>query len=801
MQPRRNHHILPPRTTAKLCFGYHQCRRESGSANTITDTTHALLASDAIVIVLSYLFFARSSSATLNFETLFSSHFLSICRRIKPFRESTSLQPIPGSVVCLLHFIFSFERASGHCLLDSVIYLSADTSTTSLYSSDQFMNPGPAPRPPGDYRPRLNLTPAVANIPGNMVALPLSTRGSTSSLSRGEREGGGALAVVKEGPARIKEEGFMRGVFWSEKWLILRETQLDFHKSQSSPKISFSIALKDITAVNRCDTAPMAFEILRAANPANFTTPAPNGSQLTKTIICRVEKDSEVYMWIDEIYARCPGSGGVSNPTNFAHQVHVGWDPKSGTFVGLPPEWERLLNSSAITKEDYKENPTAVIEALNFYTENLVTRNNGSPNHQIAHGSGRARREMGVAGAQSPQRLRQPNGLVRDDSYEVMSKPYTNEQITPINDSPMSAYGPDAGLEGERRRRMEDEARREQFKREQREKYQAREKREREEQAAYSSALPQMRSGNTRQATTPPRGEDGRDPVSNISGSPSRAAGKASPSRDLRRAPSGSLRQMVAQRPAPAPPSASNGTLTSASKPSSHQKESSSSQRYQEQTTPKPYTQQNDGDSLRFPVKPSYPIGSPAAVQAPKPLNVTVKPPTGPAAVAEAAKQAEEEPRQQTRRELRMSAMTESEVMVRLREVVSPEPPLQSYNKQKKIGQGASGSVYVAKIRENAISPFARNIIRDQGPKAQVAIKQMDLKNQPRKELIVNEIVVMKDSKHPNIVNFIEAFLPEEQTELWVVMEFMEGGPLTDVIDNNPNISEGQIATICYEVS
>jgi len=77
----------------------------------------------------------------------------------------------------------------------------------------------------------------------------------------------------------------------------------------------------------------------------------------------------------------------------------------------------------------------------------------------------------------------------------------------------------------------------------------------------------------------------------------------------------------------------------------------------------------------------------------------------------------------------------------------------------------------------------------------------MDLRNQPRKELIVNEIVVMKDSKHPNIVNFIEAFLPEEQTELWVVMEFMEGGPLTDVIDNNPYISEDQIATICLEVS
>jgi len=124
---------------------------------------------------------------------------------------------------------------------------------------------------------------------------------------------------------------------------------------------------------------------------------------------------------------------------------------------------------------------------------------------------------------------------------------------------------------------------------------------------------------------------------------------------------------------------------------------------------------------------------------------------------------------------------------------------LESYNKQKKIGQGASGSVYVARIREAAPSRIAQDIMRMNGPRAQVAIKQMDLRSQPRKELIVNEIIVMKESRHENIVNFLDAFLQEETFELWVVMEFMEGGALTDVIDNNASISEDQIATICYE--
>ena len=42
----------------------------------------------------------------------------------------------------------------------------------------------------------------------------------------------------------------------------------------------------------------------------------------------------------------------------------------------------------------------------------------------------------------------------------------------------------------------------------------------------------------------------------------------------------------------------------------------------------------------------------------------------------------------------------------------------------------------------------------------------MDLNNQPKKDLIINEILVMRESKHPNIVNFIESYLVRD--ELWV---------------------------------
>lgn len=55
----------------------------------------------------------------------------------------------------------------------------------------------------------------------------------------------------------------------------------------------------------------------------------------------------------------------------------------------------------------------------------------------------------------------------------------------------------------------------------------------------------------------------------------------------------------------------------------------------------------------------------------------------------------------------------------------------------------ASGQVFTAECAEDG---------------GKYAIKCMDLKLQPKKELLLTELLVMRQYKHPNLVNYVEVY-------------------------------------------
>ena len=710
---------------------------------------------------------------------------------------------------------------------------------SGYYSAyDQFMNPGPAPRPPtGTRANNLSLTSQATGWPGNNMSnpnLPTQARTnsgfsignqSTLSLTRSNTSDPFmSSGVVKQGLIKYKEEGF-GNVLWKTKWVVLRQNTLEFQKSEGG-KISFTILLAHVTSVSRFDSIPLCIELVRASNPSAHANVAIR-EQPQKSMYMKFDADDELYEWQDGIYTRCPAISGVSAPTNFDHRVHVGFDPQKGGFTGLPPEWERLLTTSALTRDDYLRNPEAVIEVLEFYTDMNKRAANpetypsviptppgyNSANMQLGHGG----LGTGIAPprpapptsygssttAQSQTRYNNtpprsqgstPAGGLRNASGSGASG-YASQTSSTYQDDKLSMGTDMRTIMEEEAKRIKDSQERDRQKQRQAERDSS--ERERREQAEYNASIPQKKVPTAQQElggysnSTEPRYN------------PARVAPSA-PSANTRQGPQGSLRQPVqAQRPAP---SALNGSevmsppkAAFAQGVSSSSRDQSPSGQARNDRQPSPNTraqERGQSPSTRGPAN-TQPTRIPGPVQQPKPLNVSK---TNAVPKVEEPKPAptKTEARQ---KEVRMSSMSESEVMAKLKKIVTRMDPNDSYTKQKKIGQGASGSVYIAKVRQDSTSSVAQRVWRKDGLDSRVAIKTMDLRHQPRKELIVNEILVMKESIHPNIVNYLDSFLIENDSELWVIMEYMSGGSLTDVIDNNTLITEDQIAAVCNEVS
>lgn len=461
----------------------------------------------------------------------------------------------------------------------------------------------------------------------------------------------------------------------------------------------------------------------------------------------------------------------ISMPFNAKHVAHVGVDD-DGSYTGLPVEWERLLSASGISKKEQEQHPQAVIDIVAFYQDS-------------------------------------------NDPDETAFKKFNHETSNIMNDTSVPSTPESSSISGSVAH-TEDTTR------------------------LSSDYLPGHKPLSNQFIPSRPAPRPPPEVPSNTLKNPGISTGPEEASRKnsfigksfsaksmknlrgIRKVSEPSKTQLSAlteiQKESKIPKSKSHssslashnkvelkkGSTTAPIKSSAHFNSISEDVNASRDQIANPKLRTKPSDNLKHRTPPPVPLSSKIGEskpvegekdnlpsnQAQEPLesksekqgeanirtdeSTGVKKPGSIRDVKQAAMLAQKK-REEKRRK-------NQQIIKKLQSICTDGNPNDLYEDLVKIGQGASGGVYIA----HDVNDSSKT----------VAIKQMNLEQQPKKELIINEILVMKGSKHENIVNYIDSYLLKG--DLWVVMEYMEGGSLTEIVTHSV-MTEAQIGAVCRE--
>jgi len=432
-----------------------------------------------------------------------------------------------------------------------------------------------------------------------------------------------------------------------------------------------------------------------------------------------------------------PDNFQLSQPVNFRQETHIGFDSDTGTFQGLPPEWETLLGSSGMTRDDWARDPQTLLKVLKFQDELMrkrlreeeakkaidldedqpVTQTSG-PTRAPKLTSPRERQSIIDRVRNFPERVKTPRTKSRESKSEyksrrslslghstnaaIISKVKSNEPPPPIPEKPRLAR-------------------------------------------TNSQTTPKLND-----VIVPPPLPD-------------------KPKRALASSAEGSQAAKLVERP-PVPKKPTKAAIEKLElpKPSTSPKSSPRSPPRspinvvdQKKETPSPPVVETKKEKL---LAPSNRPEVPQLSLDPGVGNMNEK---------------------QLQEQFGVKKDSIADIHKALEGLISEGDPRLIFKDLVDVGFGSSGTVSVA---------------TDVRTGQRVAVKRMKLaKGVNQIATLEAEIRIMKFCRHKNIVNYIDSYLLNNT--LWVAMEYMDGGDLTEVIRIcGPDMREYQIAAILKEV-
>nr|XP_055042546.1 serine/threonine-protein kinase PAK 6b isoform X2 [Misgurnus anguillicaudatus]XP_055042547.1 serine/threonine-protein kinase PAK 6b isoform X2 [Misgurnus anguillicaudatus]XP_055042548.1 serine/threonine-protein kinase PAK 6b isoform X2 [Misgurnus anguillicaudatus] len=468
----------------------------------------------------------------------------------------------------------------------------------------------------------------------------------------------------------------------------------------------------------------------------------------------------------------------ISAPKNFEHRVHTSFDPVQGCFVGLPPQWQSLIETL--------KRPKPVVDPSN------ITRVQPKPKKSIVRGSfighedyiSAAIAQLSSLSVTSSNSLRRSSPSVRKraqslgllaeegDIYEYQGlikanqrngQPFTDwsARIDPVH---RESGSPRPGLE-------------------KRYNYDPANDRPRaksiHEASMFMEEAPLMprdilflpRVAQERPAFPKTDGMNNQRPVSCLYNTYNVDDGPNMRSRVTTGPP---------QVQQPRPQSAYNVKISSVGySPISKPNGTSSPKPGHGPVTPQ--TPRHFPNDLIF--SPIKATGIPASVPPTQDSPTQPRPsPTGSSASPTGTSSPCFRPPQTPTSIMEEPKVTHDQFKAALQMVVDKGDPRMFLENFVKIGEGSTGVVCIAREKHSG---------------RQVAVKMMDLRKQQRRELLFNEVVIMRDYRHKNVVEMYKSALVGE--ELWVIMEYLQGGALTNIVSET-RLTEEQIATVCEAV-